>query len=234
MTWNFLQEPSDYETMAGRIYPPASETGKEHNRSHVRHRFLQQSESKKHLISQPLGNHAKSAHYIGPIQESVAVPANLAKSPKNAKGNPLDGRNACSHESERWQQGPWSGEEWETERVTTRKAGMCKCMAGAAADCTAVCCCPLSLLHLLALACIKLPSIIVIRTLRKVKTKIRKKRKCQEANENDVGPATPFTPSLSCRESTHEDPWTPSAGFADARMWQEYFGPDPATDYTPL
>lgn len=48
--------------------------------------------------------------------------------------------------------------------------------------------------------------------------------KCNAVNEEDAGPTTPFTPSLSCRETMSL--WAPSSGFADPRMWQEYFGAD--------
>ena len=199
------------EVKAGQLLRSLSIPRTDQNRTHVRHRSVQHSDSKKHLIADPPGGRPKSA--TGP---------GSAKSPNKPRG--------CieKHESGRWgewQQGQWGGEDWEHKRFTTKKAGMCRCVAGAAADCTAVCCCPLSLLHLLALACIKLPSIVVIRVLRKVKAKLRKKQKCQEsANDDDFGPTIPFTPSLSCKESTSEVSWAPSAGFGDSRMWQEYFG----------
>lgn len=213
------------EVRAGQLRSLSAPTPNQ-NRTHVRHRSVQHSDSKKHLIADPPGGRSKSATYVCPLQGSDPGPAK--KSPHKAKGGGLDCNCSSKHESGRWgewQQGQWSGEEWDSKHFTTKKAGMCKCVAGAAADCTAVCCCPLSLLHLLALACIKLPSIMVIRTLRKVKSKLRKKQKCQDSvNDDDFGPTIPFTPSLSCKESMSEVPWVPSSGFADSRMWEEYFG----------
>lgn len=208
--------------MDGQFLHTLSTPKTDQARTHVRHRSVQHSDSKKHLIADTPGSRPKS--FIS--QGSVSGSAKPAKSPSKPKGEGTEFNCSCKREGDRWQQGQWSGEEWETKSFTTKKAGMCKCMAGAAADCTAVCCCPLSLLHLLALACIKLPSIVVIRNFRKAKSKFRKKQKCNEVNEDDVGPTTPFTPSLSCRESMGDVSWAPSSGFADPRVWQEYFGAD--------
>lgn len=191
------------------------------SRTHVRHRPVQHSGFKKHLIADPLATRPKSATY-GPS------PPSAKKSAQKTKGVECN----CKHESGRWgewPQGQWSGEDFDPKH---KKAGMCKCVAGAAADCTAVCCCPLSLLHLLALACIKLPSVMVIRTLRKVKSKLRKKQKCQDSTmDDDFASTIPFTPSLSCKESTGEVVWEPSSGFADSRMWEEYFGTEASVDH---
>ncbi|KAG0606700.1 hypothetical protein M758_9G161100 [Ceratodon purpureus] len=215
------------EVRAGQLSRSLSIPKADQPQTHVRHRSVQHSDSKKHLIADPPAGRPKSATFVCPAQGSG--PGSAKKSPHKTKGVECN----CKHESGRWgewQQGQWSGEEWDPKRFT-KKAGMCKCVAGAAADCTAVCCCPLSLLHLLALACIKLPSIMVIRTLRKVKSKLRKKQKCQDsAMDDDFGPTIPFTPSLSCKESTSEVPWAPSSGFADSRMWEEYFGTEGSID----
>lgn len=216
-----VQESFQNELMAGQFLHTLSSPKTDQTRTHVRHRSVQHSDSKKHLIAET-GSRPKSVISQGAAPGS----AKPAKSPNNRKAEGVDFNCSCRREGDRWQQGQWSGEEWETKSYTTKKAGMCKCMAGAAADCTAVCCCPLSLLHLLALACIKLPSIVVIRNFRKAKSKFRKKQKCNEANEDDVGPTTPFTPSLSCRESMGDVSWAPASGFADPRVWQEYFGSD--------
>lgn len=223
--FNYVQEISfQNKVRAGQLSRSLSTPKTDRTRTHVRHRSVQHSDSKKHLIADPPGGRPKSAAYACPGSGS----AKTTKSSHKSKGGVVD-CSSCKHgESGRWgewQQGQWSGEEWEAKRFTTKKGGICKCVAGAAADCTAVCCCPLSLLHLLALACIKLPSIVAIRTLKKMKSKLRKKHKCQDsANDDDFGPTIPFTPSLSCRESTSEHSWAPSTGFADSRMWQEYFG----------
>lgn len=195
------------EMMDGQFHrtPRSDQTG-----THARHRSVQHSDSKKHLIADTSGNRPKSVT-TGPAS---------SKSPIKPS---TDFNSACRFEGNH----QWDDEEWGTT-TTRKKTGMCKCMAGAAADCTAVCCCPLSLLHLLALACIKLPSIVVIRNFRKAKSKFRKKQKCNEVNEDDVGPTTPFTPSLSCRESVGNVSWAPASGFADPRVWSEFFGADAA------
>jgi hypothetical protein len=219
---DWIEESFQNEGMAGQFLHSLSTPESELTRAHARHRSVQQSDSKKHLIEESPGSRPKGLTSQG----SVPASAKSAKSPNNLKGNVAGFDCSCRREGDRWQQGQWSGEEWETKSFTTKKTGMCRCIAGAAADCTAVCCCPLSLLHLLALACIKLPSVVVIRNFRKAKSKFRKKQKCNEVNEDDVGPTTPFTPSLSCRESMGDVSWAPSSGFADPRVWQEYFGAD--------
>lgn len=203
-----MQESFENEVTAGQFLHTLSTPKTDQT---IRHRSVQLSDSKKHLIGETAGSRPKSVTTQGSVSKKPGTDFNCS----------------CREKGDRWQQGQWSGEEWETKSYnTTKKAGMCKCMAGAAADCTAVCCCPLSLLHLLALACIKLPSIVVIRNFRKAKSKFRKKQKCNEVNEDDVGPTTPFTPSLSCRESMGDVSWAPASGFADPRVWQEYFGAD--------
>lgn len=208
--------------MAGEFVHTLSTPGTDPARTPVRRRSVHQSDSEKYLIEETPSSRSKSGTSPG----TVAASAKSVKAGSKLKGEVAGFNCSCRRDGDRWQQGQWSGEEWETKSFTTKKAGMCKCMAGAAADCTAVCCCPLSLLHLLALACIKLPSIVVIRNFRKAKSKFRKKQKCNNLNEDDVGPTTPFTPSLSCRESMGDVSWAPSSGFADPRVWQEHFGAD--------
>ncbi|XP_024401948.1 uncharacterized protein [Physcomitrium patens] len=231
------EESYKNEITIGRRFHTLGVPGMDQAKTPVRHRSLQYRNSKKnptaetpssrpttvtnlchsdskHLMSESPGGRPKSATHLHPLQASIPGSAKTAKSPRKPKGEDI-----------------WSSEEWETKSMTTKKTGICKCMAGAAADCTAVCCCPLSLLHLLALAFIKLPSTVAIRTLRKMKSKLRKKQMRQELTDDDMGPITPFTPSLSCGETLDELPWAPSAGFADSRMWQEYFGSE-ASDFS--
>lgn len=224
----FQNSPSATQFLRTLSIPRTDQT-----KAHVRQRAVQPGETKKHLIGELPGGRPRSATCVCQVQGSVPVPVRTPqrtphKSPRKSllksKGEGLEFNCSCKRHGERYQQGNWSGEEWESNSFATKKAGACKCVAGAVVDCTAVCCCPLSLLHLLALACIKLPSIVVIRVLRKAKTKLRKKQKCQEANEHNIGPTTPFTPSLSCQESTSDVSWAPDSGFGDHRMWQEYFG----------
>lgn len=215
-----MQEPSPYTKIQGSMQPSVDVSRVNQPMSQARHRSFHQSDSSKHLMAEGPGSHNKS------LQRTISGNVKGATPSYKCRGETIELNCSCKNETERWQQGQWSGEEWDSERFTTKKAGMCKCMAGAAADCTAVCCCPLSLLHLLALACIKLPSIVVIRTLKKVKSKFRRKRKCQVGEEDHGCPTAPFTPSVSYRESLDGEPWTSSAGFADPLMWQECFGAD--------
>lgn len=219
----------------------------EQMKTHTRRRSMQQSDSRKNLIVETPGIHSSSSsspssksiqhHVVSSSPEGNKLVSWSAKSNKivyKCKGETVESNCSCrSRDTRRWHQhhpqGHWSGEDLETEKTGSKnkKSGVCKCLAGTLADCTVVCCCPLSLLHLLALACIKLPSIIVIRTIRKVKVKLKKKRQQQEVWQNDSDRSeTPFTPSLSCRESLEDIPWTSTSSFADPKMWQEYFGAD--------
>ena len=217
----------------------------EQTKTHIRRRSMQQSDSRKNLIVETPAIHSSSKsiqrHVVSSSPEAnklVSQSAKPSRSLYKCKGETVESNCSCrSRDTSRWhqhrhhQQGHWSGEEWETEKTGSKnkKSGVCKCLAGTLADCTVVCCCPLSLLHLLALACIKLPSIIVIRTIRKVKAKLKKKRQQQEVRQDDSDRSeTPFTPSLSCRESLEDIPWTSTSSFADPKMWQEYFGVDAA------
>ncbi|XP_024392504.1 uncharacterized protein [Physcomitrium patens] len=244
------EESYKIKTMIAQPLHTPSVTRLDKAKTSDRHRPVQQNDSKKYLIAESLGSrpktatngfhgdcerssssgnpgvHLKHASCISALQGSSPGDAKATKPSRKFKEEGAVCNCSCKSENDRWQQGQWSDEEWETKRFTTKKAGMCKCIAGAAVDCTAVCCCPLSLLHLLALACIKMPTLVAIRTLRKVKSKLRRKHKFQEFNDDDVGPTTPLTPSLSRRESMSEVTWVPSAGFGDSRMWQEYFGPE--------
>lgn len=217
----------------------------EQTKTHIRRRSMQQSDSRKNLIVEIPAIHSSSSsksiqrHVVASSPEGNKLVSRSTKPSRSlykCKGETVESNCSCrSRDTSRWhqhhQQGHWSGEEWETEKTGSRnkKSGVCKCLAGTLADCTVVCCCPLSLLHLLALACIKLPSIIVIRTIRKVKVKLKKKRQQQEVRQDDSDRSeTPFTPSLSCRESLEDIPWTSTSSFADPKMWQEYFGVDAA------
>lgn len=149
----------------------------------------------------------------GTISGSSKTPHKISlNSPHKPRGQGMESNYSCGRNGEPYQQGELSGEEWKTNGFYAKRDGVFKCIAGIAADCTAVCCCPLSLLHLLTFACIKLPSIVVIRALRKVKTKLRRKQKCQDANEDDIDPRTPFTPCFSCPESTSDISWAPFSG----------------------
>lgn len=52
----------------------------------------------------------------------------------------------------------------------------CKCVAGFTADCAAICCCPLALLHLAALTFIRLPTAVAWKMLVKLKNRICTKK----------------------------------------------------------
>lgn len=179
--------------------------------------MVRHGESKRLFIGESVGARPRSTMCVcqleGTISGSSKTPHKISlNSPHKPRGQGMESNYSCGRNGEPYQQGELSGEEWKTNGFYAKRDGVFKCIAGIAADCTAVCCCPLSLLHLLTFACIKLPSIVVIRALRKVKTKLRRKQKCQDANEDDIDPRTPFTPCFSCPESTSDISWAPFSG----------------------
>lgn len=132
----------------------------------------------------------------------------------------------------RWDSGRWSGENTSFEECNSsvrppKGNGACKCAAGLITDVAVVCCCPFSLLHLLAIAFIKLPTAVVSKTMTRIKNKVAAKRKRAAAvheEEEESTPATSYPPSR-CRsyESGEVQTWAPALSFGDQKMWKDYF-----------
>lgn len=122
--------------------------------------------------------------------------------------------------------------EEDTTAAPACSGGMCKvcqCAAGLTADCAAVCCCPLSVLHLLVLGCVKLPCIVVCKGLVSVKRKFRKRRRRSSVPryERDDSLRQKSGLAIDFSAYTEPEPMSPKAGgFGDDAMWREYFGSD--------
>lgn len=101
----------------------------------------------------------------------------------------------------------------------------CKCAAAFTADCAAVCCCPLALLHLAALAFIRLPTAVAWKMLVNLKNKIYPKRRSTKTSEEDS--PRPNASTWSCGSSPEEggvDPGAHAASFDTENLWQHFEG----------
>ncbi|KAL2630248.1 hypothetical protein R1flu_014934 [Riccia fluitans] len=140
--------------------------------------------------------------------------------------NPLrSGYSSREHQERpsRWDSGRWSPDSNNYDSSTTSKGKACHCAAGMTGDIAAVCCCPLSLLCLLALALIKLPTVAVGKVVVKIKRRISLKRKRAVVHEDDddsVAAASSFPPS---RSRSYEEgevlSWVPALGFGSISSW---------------
>lgn len=138
---------------------------------------------------------------------------------------------ACNGElrPSRWDSGRWSGGansfDDGTSVKTPRGSSACKCAAGLTADVAVVCCCPFSLLHLLAIAFVKVSTAVVSPTLTKIKRKVaaRRKRAAVYEEDEDSIPASSCPPSR-CRsyEEGAVQTWAPALAFGDQK-WRDYF-----------
>ncbi|EFJ07458.1 hypothetical protein SELMODRAFT_448455 [Selaginella moellendorffii] len=82
------------------------------------------------------------------------------------------GKNATNRKSKKDILGEIDGDDAEHSNVG-------RCVAGCAADCTALCCCPLTLFHVVALLVVKVPSTIAAKISRSWKGKKKKaKNRC--------------------------------------------------------
>ncbi|KAL3688161.1 hypothetical protein R1sor_014470 [Riccia sorocarpa] len=145
--------------------------------------------------------------------------------------NPLRSGSSSREEQQqqrpsRWDSGRWSPDS-NCDSSTSSKGKACHCAAGTTGDIAAVCCCPLSLLCLLALALIKLPTAAVGKVVVKIKRKISLKRKRAVVHEDDndsVVAASSFPPS---RSRSYEEgevlSWIPALGFG-SMSWD--YGPE--------
>jgi hypothetical protein len=68
----------------------------------------------------------------------------------------------------------------------------CKCAAGFTADCAAVCCCPLALLHLAAMALIRLPSAMAWKMIVNLKKEEQRKRQARKKVKEKVKVLAPI------------------------------------------
>lgn len=99
----------------------------------------------------------------------------------------------------------------------------CHCVARFSTDCAVICCCPLALLHLLALTFIKLPSIIAWRMIVKLK-----KRLCLcTRSPADVSKQDGLNPASSTqRESSEGSDASPHVLQFDSPKLVKYFEAD--------
>eukprot|EP00246_Nothoceros_aenigmaticus_P013314 TRINITY_DN452_c0_g1_i1.p1 TRINITY_DN452_c0_g1~~TRINITY_DN452_c0_g1_i1.p1 ORF type:complete len:275 (-),score=27.53 TRINITY_DN452_c0_g1_i1:279-1103(-) len=110
---------------------------------------------------------------------------------------------------------------------TGRMCKVGKCAAGFTADCAAVCCCPLSVLHLLVLGCVKLPSIVVYKGYLGLKAKFRKRRRKTPGYEQEDALRPRSAIPIDLLSYSEPEPMSPKAGgFGDHAMWREFFGSD--------
>ncbi|CAM6115199.1 unnamed protein product [Calypogeia fissa] len=133
----------------------------------------------------------------------------------------------CEFRPSRWDSGRWHGGDDSLEGCASPKGNrVCKCAAGLTADVAVVCCCPFSLLHLLAIAFIKLPAAVVSKTAIRIKNKVaeRRKRAAVHEEDDDPSPASSCPPSRSRsydERDTHT--WAPALSFGDQKLWRDYF-----------
>lgn len=100
----------------------------------------------------------------------------------------------------------------------------CKCVAGFTADCAAICCCPLALLHLAALTFIRLPTAVAWKMLVKLKTRICTKRlPLKDGAEDSPRPKieTPW-PYGGSPEAGTTDPSVQVMRFDSQKLWQHF------------
>lgn len=116
-------------------------------------------------------------------------------------------------------------EEEAAPACSGRMCKVCKCAAGLTADCAAVCCCPLSVLHLLVLGCVKLPCIVVYKGYRSIKRRFRKRRRSVPRYEQEDSLRQKSSLTIDLSSYTEPEPMSPKpGGFGDHAMWREYFG----------
>lgn len=99
----------------------------------------------------------------------------------------------------------------------------CKCMAGFTADCAAVCCCPLALLHLAALTFIRLPTAIAWKMLVNLKNRIYTKRRPPRDGEDDSPRPKLSSPwSYGSSPEANIDMGNHRARFDSQKLWQHF------------
>ncbi|KAJ7558621.1 hypothetical protein O6H91_04G048600 [Diphasiastrum complanatum] len=103
------------------------------------------------------------------------------------------------------------------------KAGkICNCMAGVSGDCAAICCCPLVLLHLLALVLFKLPAAAARKLIAGIKKRLGKKNKCSDIDAEEGMQPSNLSPSwIECFREDMVD--QPSVELQDEKFLREYF-----------
>ncbi|KAI5068753.1 hypothetical protein GOP47_0017098 [Adiantum capillus-veneris] len=99
----------------------------------------------------------------------------------------------------------------------------CKCLAGFTADCAAVCCCPLALLHLAALTFIRLPAALAWKMLVNLKNRIYTKSQPAGDGEDD-SPRPKFSSPWSYGSSPEGniDLRNHRARFDNQNLWQHF------------
>ncbi|BBN08098.1 hypothetical protein MPTK1_4g08850 [Marchantia polymorpha subsp. ruderalis] len=144
--------------------------------------------------------------------------------------NPLSFSCRGSQQQERpsrWDSARWSATS-DFGSSSHGKRNACYCAAGVTGDVAAVCCCPFSLLHLLALALIKLPTVAVSKLVRKIKRRIVIRRRTaihEDENDSVVAPSS-YPPSRSrSYEEGEAQTWAPTLGFG-------HYGDSESGEYT--
>eukprot|EP00250_Pteridium_aquilinum_P032844 c478_g1_i1 orf=576-1343(-) len=99
----------------------------------------------------------------------------------------------------------------------------CKCAAGFTADCAAVCCCPLALLHLVALTFIRLPTAMAWKMVVRLKNKVyTKRRPAKDREEESPGPKFANSWSYAASPEGMNDPRLHTASFDSQNLWQHF------------
>lgn len=116
-------------------------------------------------------------------------------------------------------------EDFQKKRKGCQDNVCCKCAAAFTADCAAVCCCPLALLHLAALTFIRLPTAVVWKMLVNLKNKIYTKRRSTKRSEED-SPRPNFANTWSYGSSPEGrvDAGEHAFRFDSENLWQHFEG----------
>ncbi|MCO5592414.1 hypothetical protein L7F22_046417 [Adiantum nelumboides] len=113
--------------------------------------------------------------------------------------------------------------EFDKKRKGCQDNVCCKCMAGFTADCAAVCCCPLALLHLAALTFVRLPAAMAWKMLVNLKNRIYTKRHPARDGEDD-SPRPKFSSPWSYGSSPEGniDLGSHRPRFDNQSLWQHF------------
>lgn len=192
--------------------------------------------SSKHLISpsttgsSPLSPSSPHSPPFSPFG-GTATHQRLKKKSHEADMSPMSPDYNGEFRPSRWDSGRWRGGDVSfgecSASTPPRGQKVCKCAAVVTADVAVICCCPFSLLHLLAIAFIKIPAAMVVKTVTKLKTKVaaRRKRAVAVHEEEDESVQATSCPPSRCRsyDAGELQTWAPALSFGDQKLWKDYF-----------
>ncbi|KAJ7554367.1 hypothetical protein O6H91_06G137300 [Diphasiastrum complanatum] len=159
----------------------------------------------------------KTAQFFRKPNKNPAVKSTHQRSNSEEEFSSRSLEGEPQHRQREWQE----GSDIRNERASG-SARVCKCVAGASVDCAAICCCPFTVLHLLALLLLKLPATAVHKLIADLRKKYRKRKRFKSGSGIEE-PAKPTLSECNSYQESIKSSKQSSVHLQDQEFLRDYF-----------